>query len=763
VNWRPQDPHHLALHRALRVGIALPVALALAMRFGPQASVAYAAFGVVASLSLADFGGTTPRRAGAYATLGAIGLVNIVIGTLCSGHVAAGVAAALVVGIAARLVGVFGGYWAMGTLAALLAFVLSVTTKAGVDVLPARLGGWAFGCAVATAAALLLWPRHERHDFERLAAAAARSLAALLRHRSTVTSAVPGTDAEAARLVAAAHDSVDAARRWLTTTPYRPAGPSAGDRALVDLTMLLSRTRHVVLRVDAPSDAGPSAAGLLEHSASQLELVAQQLERRGEVSLADPTRELSDARSGFVGQVHAWVTGLHQAGPDDVSVVDSAFHSLLVARLAEELTVCSTVLIEADVDAVSEAIGQPVRSTGWFGEATQILASHLTLRSAWCRESLRTGIGLGAAVGVAMASGLDHGFWIVLGTLSVLRSTARTTSSTALRAVAGTILGFGLSAALLHLSGGSDVVLWILLPLLAAGGVYVAGSMNDIFGQAGFTLLVVTLFDIIAPPSWEVGLLRVETVAIGAAVSVLVGLLLWPRGAADVMRNDLATYCHSAGTLLGLTVGAAASGRAPAGLDAARTAERRDHLRASQAFSEYLGESAAHLVHWGVWARLLFVPSYTSFACRLIGDDLWTGRPSPWPEVAGQVSAWGDELATSLAVLGDRIDATSGRSTSHQPLGSGRAESTPADRRTATEPEMARCLGQGSSSAELARAAVALAWARCWVVDLDEVADAAHEPLRVVEAAPRSSRWSWRRNAAPQPDVRSPDAPQPAR
>ena len=59
MNWRPQDPHRLALHRALRVGIALPVALALALRFGPQAGVAYAAFGVVASLSLADFGGTT--------------------------------------------------------------------------------------------------------------------------------------------------------------------------------------------------------------------------------------------------------------------------------------------------------------------------------------------------------------------------------------------------------------------------------------------------------------------------------------------------------------------------------------------------------------------------------------------------------------------------------------------------------------------------------------------------------------------------------
>jgi hypothetical protein len=51
-------------------------------------------------------------------------------------------------------------------------------------------------------------------------------------------------------------------------------------------------------------------------------------------------------------------------------------------------------------------------------------------------------------------------------------------------------------------------------------------------GQAGFTLTLVFLFNIIQPAGWRVGLLRVEDIALGCAVSLVVGLLFWPRGAA---------------------------------------------------------------------------------------------------------------------------------------------------------------------------------------------------------------------------------------
>ena len=55
---------------------------------------------------------------------------------------------------------------------------------------------------------------------------------------------------------------------------------------------------------------------------------------------------------------------------------------------------------------------------------------------------MRAGIALGLAVGIAAETGVQHSFWVVLGTLSVLRSSALNTGQNIVRALAGTAVGF---------------------------------------------------------------------------------------------------------------------------------------------------------------------------------------------------------------------------------------------------------------------------------------------------------------------------------
>jgi hypothetical protein len=43
-----------------------------------------------------------------------------------------------------------------------------------------------------------------------------------------------------------------------------------------------------------------------------------------------------------------------------------------------------------------------------------------------------------------------------------------------------------------------------------------------------------------APAGWRVGLVRIRYVAIGCAVSFVIGTLFWPRGAGPLVGNDLA-------------------------------------------------------------------------------------------------------------------------------------------------------------------------------------------------------------------------------
>ena len=167
------------------------------------------------------------------------------------------------------------------------------------------------------------------------------------------------------------------------------------------------------------------------------------------------------------------------------------------------------------------------------------LVSHLSFRSVWFRNSVRGAVGLALAVGVVEVTDVEHGFWVVLGTLSVLRSNALGTGSTALRAVGGTTVGFVIGSAIMIGVGSHQAALWALLPLAVLISGSAASMISFAAGQAGFTLVVIILFNIIQPVGWKVGLTRIEDVAIGCGVSVVAGVLFWPRGATAALGRAL--------------------------------------------------------------------------------------------------------------------------------------------------------------------------------------------------------------------------------
>ena len=88
--------------------------------------------------------------------------------------------------------------------------------------------------------------------------------------------------------------------------------------------------------------------------------------------------------------------------------------------------------------------------------------------------------------------------------------------------------------------GTHESVLWIVLPFAVLLASYAPRAISFAAGQAGFTVTLFILFNIIQPVGWRVGVVRVEDVAIGFAISLGVGLLFWPRGAAALLREQLA-------------------------------------------------------------------------------------------------------------------------------------------------------------------------------------------------------------------------------
>jgi uncharacterized membrane protein YccC len=318
-------------------------------------------------------------------------------------------------------------------------------------------------------------------------------------------------------------------------TPYRPVGLATADQGMASVVQLLEWCTALV--ADA-TDGHPN-----------LDQAAQ------------PDRDLLGRAAAVLGQTGDLLAGTSQQPPDTDalerqrdaaaachrSAADGDYDSVeIIARHAFHAQAISLVVRNIAADAlIATRRADPetiaTRRLGWYGAqpegtvaerraasiagALGVLTRHASFRSVWFLNSLRGSLALAAAVLVADLSSVQHGFWVVLGTLSVLRTNAASTESTALRALGGTVLGFALGALLLLGIGTSTPALWAALPIAVAVAAYAPGALPFTFGQAAFTVVVLVLFNLLAQAGWRVGLLRIEDVAIGCLVSLVVGVL----------------------------------------------------------------------------------------------------------------------------------------------------------------------------------------------------------------------------------------------
>src|SRR5439155_6572636 len=141
--------------------------------------------------------------------------------------------------------------------------------------------------------------------------------------------------------------------------------------------------------------------------------------------------------------------------------------------------------------------------------------------------------------------------------------------------------------------GTHEAVLWGVLPPAILLAAYAPRAISFAAGQAGFTVVLFVLFNLIQPVGWSVGVVRVEDVAIGFAISLGVGLLFWPRGAGALLREDLAgAYGRGADYVVATARQLIGGGNSEDALRAGRAADAALH-RLDDAFGQYLAERSA--------------------------------------------------------------------------------------------------------------------------------------------------------------------------
>jgi hypothetical protein len=401
-----------------------------------------------------------------------------------------------------------------------------------------------------------------------------------------------------------------------SSTPYRPTGLATADQAMASVVQYLEWCTALI------ADATAGHADLDQAAQPDRDLLTETavvLRQAGDL-LADNDGTAALPEIDELERRREAAAAYQSAAPEEDYEATSAgaqhaFHAQAIS-LAVRGLVADTLIATRRADPETIA----ARRRGWYGAppegtnaerrvaalygALGVLTRHASIRSVWFLNSLRASLALAAAVLVADLSGVQHAFWVVLGTLSVLRTNAASTESTALRALGGTAVGFVVGALLLLGIGTSTPALWTALPIAIAVAAYAPGTLPFAFGQAAFTIVIVVLFNLLVPVGWKVGLLRIQDVAIGCLVSLVIGVLFWPRGAASVVGDDLADAFRIGAAYLTESVGWALGTR-PEPPDAAPAAVTAA-IRLDEALRGFLAEQGAkHLSKADLWTLVM--------------------------------------------------------------------------------------------------------------------------------------------------------------
>jgi uncharacterized membrane protein YccC len=700
LQWLGQRDRDLAaLRRAGRAAIVMPAMFAIGDKVIANPVLAtFAAFGSFAMLLLVDFGGPLRERLQAQATLALTGLVLVCLGTLVSQSVWLATVTMLLVGFAVIFAGVVSSVLAGASTSLLLAFILPVTLAGPASSIPDRLEGWAMASGAALLAVGLLWPTPTSGPLRAAATSACRALAARL--RADVAFMLSGSDAAFAHdhdhAVKQASAAVAALHRVFLATPYRPASLSTSGRTTVRLVDELNWLDAIVVQSVRPAGGAPvnhaacavkvAAAAVLERGADLLEVTGGDCAElhAAMIELDDALGKMEEGATAYLpvagGEGVVGVDGVEgkyggnggkQVETDDIrasefiSSLDPSFRaqelSFAVSEIARNVDLTAAAERRSWIDRLLGR--QPAGLAGTLSAAQARATAHVDRNSVWLHNSVRGAVALALAVFVANETGVQHSFWVVLGTLSVLRSNALNTGQNVLRGLSGTVAGFVVGGALLQLLGTDTTLLWFLLPpaILLAGVAPAAISFAA--GQAAFTLTLVFLYNIIQPAGWKIGLLRVEDIAIGCGVSLAVGLLFWPRGAGAALRRALAdAYTDSADYLASAVdfgmrrcdSGASAVEAPTEDADRAASAARR----LDDTFRGYLAERGAKPVPLAEMTSLVTGVG----GIRLAADavlDLWqredgavagdrTATRRELLQASEAVKRWYEDLATSL-------------------------------------------------------------------------------------------------------------------
>ena len=636
---KSKDPDHRALRRGSRVAITVPVTLAVLLQLPWVSNGALmGAFASLALLVFADFGGPLRQRFIAYMITTAAGVPLIAIGAFAGQQRWTAVVAMAVVALVVGLLAVLRGLIAAAQSVLLLSMVLALTASTPSVLLP-DLVSWILGGLAAACAAVFLWPSQANLPIPGLIAEVLDAVA----DASDVRWVHYGTREE----LLAARDRVNSAIAALHAkydgNLLRPSGVTNADRALAELVDEVSRLRYLQKWEDVADHKDPQVAEMTAHLCARISnaLRACASRLRGDKNPLS-SANLFEIRTENLDLTADWLAeNRGTKSPEYLrEQIEDTFPVRVITLITSRITDQTIAVKPRPGDERSDPPGVPALEEKPPGPLDR-LRMHLSWHSPWFRSAVRSAVALSLSIAVAKSVSLQHPFWIVLGTLSALRFDALGTGRTAKQALIGTTAGVALSAVCIQIIGGNEAIWWILFPIALFWAAYTPGTLSFAVGQAGFSFVVIAMFSILSPVRLDTAEARLIDVVLGLAISLVVSLLMWPRGVVETLytrlREAMQAACDYYVASADWMAGGAVNDRL---LAEYKSASESALDRAQEALDLSIAQRPPKAVALQRWTALANTVHHVDFASRLM------------PQAVGIIRLRGDQTPLPIQLSG---------------------------------------------------------------------------------------------------------------